>query len=147
MADYYPTTSGIEQSVVDTTQLEGLATAVDNFADLLIPVAGANAAQFADARDKSDHYANADYKDLLNFASRIKSSVSDPTIASAADNVTAALHNAVIAENHGSDHPNVGGLSIYLPKASTFALTSSIYRPLDFSQRTNWPDYIAAQTQ
>jgi len=147
MGDYYPGTAGVEQAVIDTSQLDSLATAVDTLAGSLISVAGSDATQLAAARYGADHYAGSDYRDLLVYTNLVKASVTDTAVQSAVTGVATAVHNAVIAEYHANDHPNVCGLSIYLPDATTFTTTTNEYRPLAFSQRTRWADWIAAQQQ
>lgn len=147
MKTYYASSSGIEQAVIDTSQLAGLTTAIDGFARALIATAGTAPAALATARDGAEHYAYTDYKDLRSFATRVQTAVPTGAMKTAVNAVTTALAKAVIAEYHSADHPGASGLSIYLPYQPVFLRNQTAYRALAFPQQTQWPDWLNAQQQ
>lgn len=91
--------------------------------------------------NSTQHYYYSDYKDLYDFARRLKDNASMPSaIKNAAQAVTTAVNNVVTAEGHsGTNLANSHGISIWLP-TSTAELAS--YRNLDFAIDTEWDEMI-----
>lgn len=139
------------QSVVDTSQLAGLTTAVDAFAGALINVAGKYPEQLSAAREATtllhdtSYYA---YRDLSDYAAQVKARVPDSTVQAAADGVITAVGNAVIAEYHYSENPRAHGISIFISEPLMYQRWyAHQYQALDLALRTRWNEWIGAQPQ
>ncbi len=144
---YYGTASDITHSVLAVGKLEELASAVDAFAQALIPVASSKGAELATARNEAESYKYHEYKDLYDYASLVKANVSDSRVRTAADRVMAAIHQAVVAEYHGNGNPRSHGVSIYIPTQTGYVRTGAEYLLLDFTQRTTWDEWLGKQIQ
>ena len=146
VADYIASygTSGWEtQSAVNQTKLPELATAVDNFAQVLNGSMSAYYNNIASARVRSESCLwDAEYIDLYHFAELVNSSVPDAEvqIRAAATAVMSNITNTVISEAHGLKHPDSHGLTIYFPTSQSSYLTS--YENTDFANDTNWDEFL-----
>ncbi|MHB2019918.1 MAG: hypothetical protein ACYCW6_23505, partial [Candidatus Xenobia bacterium] len=89
----------------------------------------------ADAQASQQFY---DTRDLYDFCQRVStdSSLKDPKLKQAAQEVMTAIPQMVIAEEHSSQYPNAHGVSINLGGYS-FAPTQD-YRDLPFAQETHF---------
>ena len=151
-------------SAVSTSKiLNDLKTKIDDFAaELTTLVNNGHGSKIRDiiestqrmhADVKDGDFYNHSYRDLYDFARRIKENFSDPNIVQSAQDVMNAINNAMLSEKHrdGDYH----GISIFLPDKTWWTLKYSddtpysdsfkyIYRYLDFSQQTSWYDFIVA---
>lgn len=147
---YYGTSSNLTHSAIDMSQLENLATAISHLATALGTAEGPVSAPYlADARNAADTYANSMYKDLVDYAAQAKARVGPlGGVSAAADEVTAAVHNAVYAEYHGVNHANAHGVSILIPTPPVnWTRTAPDYLSLDSSLRTGWGTWLSNQLQ
>ncbi len=135
----YGTSGGETQSSVDQTRLPSLAASVDVFAQELINNLPAYRDEIALARDQTESYYDPNFIDLYHFAERIYANVPDASLRNAATSVMNNVVNTVIAEAHGSGHPNSHGLTIYFPW-DTYHLVS--YGEIDFAIDTRWDDFL-----
>jgi len=89
-------------------------------------------------------YSYSDYRDLYDFAKRLKDNGSMPTsIKNAAQAVMTAVNNVVTAEGHsGTNLADSHGISIWLPNASQFASGKASYSLLDFAHDTEWDEML-----
>lgn len=89
-------------------------------------------------------YSYSDYRDLYDFAKRLKDNGSIPnSIKNAAQAVMTAVNNVVTAEGHsGTNLANSHGISIWLPDASQFASGKASYSLLDFAHDTEWDEML-----
>ncbi|MGB9681689.1 MAG: clostripain-related cysteine peptidase [bacterium] len=92
----------------------------------------------------TQNYYYTDYKDLYDFARRLKDNTSMPTsIKNAAQSVMTAVNNVVTAEGHsGTNLANSHGISIWLPNSSQFASGRASYSQLDFAIDTEWDEML-----
>lgn len=92
----------------------------------------------------TQHYYYTDYKDLYDFARRLKDNASMPTsIKNAAQAVMTAVINVITAEGHsGTNLANSHGISIWLPNNSQFASGKASYSLLDFAHDTEWDEML-----
>ncbi|HEY3416743.1 MAG TPA: clostripain-related cysteine peptidase [Armatimonadota bacterium] len=142
---YASSASYVVHSVVDTGQLEGVASALDQFASAMIAAAGASPAGFATARSTAESYADYDFKDIIDYANKVKANVTDATVRSTANSLISAVQGAVVS-NYTS-RSNSHGLSIYVPTAASYNQVSATYIPLGFASATHWNEWLAAQRQ
>jgi len=138
----------LTQSALDASQLDGLAQAVDRFAQALIPREAQYREALRRARDNAQHYgsgssAYATFKDLVDYADRVARETGDSVLAQERDKVKAALDQALVAERHsGSSVANSHGLSIYVPPSTDWSSTRLRYRNLALAQNTHWDEWI-----
>ncbi len=88
------------------------------------------------------------YIDLGNFIEMIKQQVNDSSIDQAADNVLAAVKEAIVAEKHGAKVPGSSGISIYFPNSelygdSTTGAESYTSIASRFAAASLWDDFLA----
>jgi hypothetical protein len=141
----------LTQSAVDTSQLGGLAQALDGFARALIPREAQYRSALTRARNNAQHYGSdssyTTYKDLLDYADQVAQETGDSVLAAERDKVEAALNQALVAERHtGSSLADSHGLSIYVPPANDWSNTQRRYRNLAFARDTQWDEWIDAYT-
>lgn len=143
--DYYGSASDITQSVIDVAELPQLATALDTFAGTLIANAGSQAVPCSKARDEAESFKYYEYKDLYHYAALVKQYATNSKVRAAADNVMTAVTGAVVGENHGNEHPNAHGISIYIPTQSAYIRIAGQYQPLALARATRWDEWLLAQ--
>ena len=87
------------------------------------------------------------YIDLGNFAAMLKKESTNKAVGAAADRVTAAIKQAILAEKHGSGKPGATGISIYFPNSALYR--SSVAGPESytavasrFAKESLWDDFL-----
>lgn len=132
---YYGVNSDITHSVLDASQIGGIATAVNTLGGALLDAKNQYGSGIASARDLAENYAYPQNRDLLDFTRLLVSvptgsttpRVPDAGVQAAVNQVQAALNQALVINVNGTRHPNSNGLSIFLP-------TPSQYRFIDQEQ-------------
>ncbi|NPV87802.1 MAG: FHA domain-containing protein [Anaerolineae bacterium] len=146
-------------SVVQSTEVEAVLQNLDGF------IAHLNRADpeiIAWARTNAQHYEDSfmledtplhesSTIDLAHFAALMKDKSGDPQLAAAADDLIAAIRQAVIAEKHGKETPGSVGISIYFPLSKIYAATYDDRYDLcytciahTFADRSQWPAFLEA---
>lgn len=91
----------------------------------------------------TQRYYSSDFKDLYDFARRLKEANVPSSIKNAAQAVMTAINNTVTVEGHiGSSVENSHGISIWLPDASQFNSGKASYSRLAFAQNTEWDEML-----
>lgn len=99
-------------SAIDLSKMSGVTQALDNFAGVVLD-SNLTKKDFADIkRDTQKFYEYADMGHFVELAGKKFGGA----IGEAADQVKAAMSEAVIAEQHSSDYPNAKGLNIEINK-------------------------------
>ena len=129
-------------SAVRASSLNALVTAVDGFARELIDNLAVHRSGIEAAGDNTEYYAIKELIDLYHFAELVKQNVSHQDVINSADSVMNALNDAVTAEWHADDHPDSHGMTIYFPDQSDWNGNSSVYSTLDFSEATQWDEFL-----
>jgi hypothetical protein len=143
-------TFDVTQSALRLSHLPALRQALSAFAQALIEAMPQFAPNIAAARGDAQRYGHGaytfrDYKDLQDFAEKIKAAVPSSAVQSAADAAIKALADALVAEAHaGFSVRNSHGLSLYVPQPSDYL---SSYDSLHFALNTTWDEFIQAQTK
>jgi hypothetical protein len=88
------------------------------------------------------------YIDLGSFVQLVRRESSDRDVAAAADQVLAALQEAVVAEKHGTGKSGATGVSIYFPNSALYrspVTGAESYTAIAdrFAQESLWDDYLA----
>lgn len=138
----------ITQSVIDTSKLEPLATAINTLGDKLIRNSGSMSNLILNIRGQaqsySDHVAPPRYyRDLVDVCLRLEAGSSVTEVVNAAAAVRTASRNAVVWEGHNSLSPGSNGISIDFTPGNIFLTSSTDYSRLKFAARTLWDDWLA----
>jgi hypothetical protein len=116
----------VTQSLIQTSRLPAFCAKVNDFASTLIPLVPTNRTQLDAARVGAQTYSYySQYRDLYDFAERIRAGFSNAGVASAADTVMAGVAGAnggpVIAEAHSPTTVDRShGISIYIPSSTQY---------------------------
>jgi Clostripain family len=135
----------ITQSVLDTTKLPALATAISTLGTELKNNAGSLTAAIQLTRVNSQAYSptsNRVYRDLKDICTRIEANTSISSVLMATAGVKTAVNNAVVWEGHNSNSPNSTGISIDFSAGSTFASSASDYQLMKLALATQWDEYL-----
>jgi len=138
----YGANSNITQSALDLSRIQTVAERLDAFARLLIFYGPTYSAKFVTARKNVESYLYRDNKDLWHYAELVRTSGVPSDLQSAAQNLEAAIQSAVIAEAHGSLHPNSHGVAVYIPEPASYLMS---YANLALSRVTQWDEWLRAQ--
>lgn len=138
-------TKKITQSVIDTSKLPALATAVSDLGVELKNNSVSLTTAIQTARTSAQSYSpsvNRFYRDLKDVCSYINSNTSIPSVQTAIANVNTAVSNAVVWEGHNANSPNSTGISIDFSSGSVFASSASDYQLMKLAQATQWDEYL-----
>lgn len=135
----------VTQSVVDSTKVAAVESAVDGLANTLIahraqlttavPALRSSLVKYADANDGRYYY------DLIDLAQHIQSSSSFPAdVQAAAGTVVTATQAAVIWEGHTGSRSNSHGLAIDFSPSTAGGL--DYYPNLNLAKVTHWDDWL-----
>jgi hypothetical protein len=138
----FPSYYNITQSVVDTSKLENVASALDNLAGTLIERRNLYVNALRSARQNAQSYSSyPEYKDLWHVAQLMKDYTGDGQISARVDALHAALREAIVAEAHANNNRvrNSHGLSIYYPSAGDYL---GRYGNLALARATRWDEWL-----
>ncbi len=156
--DYISHYSGISSpctlSALDLSRMGELVSATDDLAAQMIAASGAWGSAIRLSAEQAQHFQSdragnstyTDYRDLYDFAWRVRGSVLSVPMRTAASDVISAIEAAVIAQrNTGGTVTNSHGVSIYLPTPETRsgALLTQ-YAGISFGRDTQWDEFLAA---
>ncbi len=143
---------GSTLTAVDLAAVPALMQSVN---ELAYTLQSADQSQVARARSYAQTFTSVfgpevppSYLDLGNFVQLLKREGSSGEVAQAADQVLAALGQAVIAEKHGAKKPGATGISLYFPNSQLYGspLTGAqSYTAIArrFADASLWDDYLA----
>ncbi|MCW5937812.1 MAG: hypothetical protein KIT11_10965 [Fimbriimonadaceae bacterium] len=136
----------ITQSVLETSKLPAVASAVDSLAEALILNRAAVAAAVTTSRQQSQSYSPTSlrtYRDLVDVCQRLKAAGVPSDVGQAATAVESAVKGAVVWEGHNSQSSHSNGLAIDFSRAADFVGLRSEYIRLKFAQDTRWDEWLA----
>jgi hypothetical protein len=136
----------ITQSVVDTSRLPALATALGTLGVELTANASTLTNEIQQTRSAAQSFSPTSvrvFRDLLSVCNNLESRTTIPGVRSAITGVRTAHTNAVIWEGHNSNSSGSNGLSIDFSSGTTIASTLSDYRRMKLSQDTQWDEFLA----
>jgi hypothetical protein len=139
----YPANAGVTQSACDLAKSRGLASAVDQLADVLNSHLSDTAvrATIVECRLQAQSYDTPDYIDLYDFCDLLEGKNGLADIQTACSAVKNAIQRDGLIIRSGYKGKNVehsNGLSIYFPQRSL----SSLYATLDFTKKTSWGKFL-----
>ena len=152
----YANTDGITQSVIDLSKMQAVVTALDNFGALLIAHRTDQAPIIQNARNNAQAYKYPEFKDLYDFAGRIRATATATDLQQAATNLQNAMissSGAIIASGHNQNEPGSNGMSITVPDPTlnlSIANSFTSYLTLAVSQQgaaPHWYQFCVQQVQ
>ena len=120
---HYGIGSDSTQSVLDASRVGAVASAVNALGGALLQATPRYGVGIASMRRQSEAYEYPDNHDLLDFClllTNASSGVADSGVQSAANQVIAAVNNALVINAHGNAHAHSNGLAIFLPSPSAY---------------------------
>jgi hypothetical protein len=136
----------ITQSVVDTSKLNGVATALSVLANELITHRTTIAADVQVVRNTSQSYSPTTgrvYRDLVDVCFGLEGSSSVPiSTKNASSALRTALAQAIVGEYHNNQSAKSNGLSIDFSAAFDYAAYRSDYIRMKIAQDTQWDNWL-----
>ncbi len=135
----------ITQSVVDTSRLQPLLTALDHLAGVLIANRDLLATDIPLVRSQTQAYSQTFaryFRDIGDLCVNLENQSSIEEVRTAAATVRARLAEAILWEGHNAFSPRSNGLSIDFSPASTFESESGNYALMRFAQQTRWDEWL-----
>lgn len=140
--------SKITQSVIDTSKLPALSTAVDDLANALITNSGSTASGIKTARDTTQSYSETTvpprhYRDIADLMEKLKTNINIPSVQDAAIAVQNANAAAVVWEGHNSHSTGSHGLSIDFSDSQSFLNSAADYSEMKWGKANRWGQFLA----
>lgn len=149
MAAAYGTSAvaNLTQSVVDTSKLDSLKSALDGLSAVLQANASSIGSAVVTARAQSRKYepelTGRYYYDIDEVCNNLKLNLSTfPSIVSNCDAVKAALAQAVLYNTNNANSANSKGLAFDFSPKQYFTTYASDYANLRFAQQGDWDDWL-----
>ena len=152
LADPLYVNRNIEESIVDTSQMANISTAVDGLAGQLIANNSALSTLTQNIRANGQSYDETIsppryFYDLVDVASRYKAGTADPSVDAACTAVINAVSGpsnpAVVYEKHNTNSPGSHGLSVDFTPGSVFNGNGlGQYLLLDFGKANRWAQWL-----
>ncbi len=143
----YASDNDVTLSAIDLSNIDALAGAVSDFAQILGANANNYASGLASARSRALDYSFSGTRrhclDLLDYTSKC-AAVIGGSANSAYSNLQTALDAAVIASMHSRELSNSNGLAIYVPTPTAY---DANYNALSLADDTFWDEWLRAQKQ
>jgi hypothetical protein len=144
-----------ESSTLTALDLAAVPTVIDSVNDLSYALTEIDQRSVAQARSYAQSFTSVfgssvppSYIDLANFVQLLQREGQSADLNRAADQVLAALSQAVVAEKHGSKKPGAHGVSLYFPNSELYR--SPISGPQSytvvasrFADESLWDDFLA----
>jgi hypothetical protein len=140
-----PWPDSITMSAIRTDKMEELSNSLDIVARDLINNFNESFGNVWSAYGNVESFGNRYCIDTYDFARECLGVEANQNIRQHLEDVMNYVSEAVIAECHGSDHPNAHGLTIYFPDIYRLGYDSTYADPdydLDFSQHTFWDEFL-----
>lgn len=135
----------ITQSVVDTTKLSDLETAIDTLAGELIANVADIGTPIQNIRTAAQAYSPTTFRvfrDIDHLCQLMASNISISAIQTAANAVRTALSQAVVWEGHNSNSSQSRGLSIDFSAGNQFMFSAEDYALMRFANGTRWNEWL-----
>ncbi|MBS1706589.1 MAG: hypothetical protein JST40_12005 [Armatimonadetes bacterium] len=138
-------TRKITQSVLKSSALPAIATALDNAAAVFLSKEATVRPIFATARTNAQSYSPSTfryYRDLQDLMGLVRDGSNDSEVKSASQAVIDAADNALVWEGHNSNSARSTGLSIESSPGSRFGLQATDYNRTKLGKDTRWDDWL-----
>jgi hypothetical protein len=139
-------TRKITQSVLDTSKLDDLSTAISQLGTALQANVATLSSDTITIRSQSQSYSptsNRVFRDLIDVCDRYLALSGLPVdVQTAAQNAKTAALAALVWEGHNSHSPGSKGISIDFSSGSVFAPSAADYGNLKLAQLTQWNEWL-----
>jgi hypothetical protein len=140
--------SAIEESVIDTSKLTQLSTAVDTLASQLISNNSALSGLTKLIRQNAKSYKEQPappryYFDIWDISNRYRIDAPQQSVRDAALAVRNAVDSAVLYERHNANSSGSHGISIDFSPSSAFLPAKNDYLGLSFGQANRWESWLS----
>lgn len=135
----------ITQSVIDTSKLPDLATALDNYAAALIANAGSLGTVIPTARDRTQRYSASAFRyffDLIDLTEEINNVGVPSAVANSGQALANAAQAALVWEGHNAQSPGSRGIAVDFSPADRFTASETDYKRLKLAQDTRWDEWL-----
>ncbi|MFI5384959.1 MAG: clostripain-related cysteine peptidase [Fimbriimonadales bacterium] len=154
LLSYGGSTFNITQSVIDTSQLAGLATATSNLADVLSANVATLGIIIPEVRTNAQGYSDSGpehrlFRDLYGVGLELENFGAPAPVITAEQAVRTAITQAVVYEGHNALSPGSHGISIDFHAGSVFTASPPTptlaldYQNLRFGQETHWGSWLS----
>jgi len=134
-------TDWVTLSVVDLSQIAGLAAAVDDLGTALTNAMPSYCEYILSYWSAAQCYSDPDYRDVGHLAQLMQDNVSDDAVRSAAEAVISAVDATVIANGSvGLPLADSHGISFYYPPPNEY---DPAYTALAFAADTFWDEHVS----
>ena len=136
----------ITQSVIDTTKLPALESAISTLGTELKNNAVSLTSAIQLTRNTSQAYSPTSqriYRDLKDICLHLEANTVIPSVLSATAGVKTAITGAIVWEGHNANSANSNGISIDFSSGSTFASSASDYQLMKLALASQWDEYLA----
>ncbi len=136
----------ITQSVIDTSQLPGLATAASALQSALVANRTSVNAIIAQARANTQAYLPTNtryFYDSIGLCNQLAALTGNADIQTACANYNTAASNAIVWEGHNSMSPGSHGIAIDFSPNSFFSTVSGNYAKLDWNTASQWSQWLS----
>ena len=138
-------TRKITQSVVDTSKLTSLSTAVTNLGTALKNNSSSLTTIVPSVRSSVQKYSftgSRVYADMYDLCLKLDANTTNASILSATAALKTAVTNAVIWEGHNAQSPGSHGLSIDFSGSATFGAVATDYANMRIATDTSWDEWL-----
>ncbi len=145
-------TRKITQSVLDTSKLGALATAISTLGTELKNNSSTLTSLIQTTRNTAQSYSPTStrvYRDLLHACSILEGGTTNTAVLNAITGVKTAANNAIVWEGHNSNSANSKGIAIDFSPASSFNavgsggnMRSADYALMKFGIDTQWDEFL-----
>lgn len=157
----YSSTSDITQAAYDLSYISDVTSTLEIFVDTHNDQTDKEWAKIGDARGNTEEYHSHCGRpevcwgvDLWDFANEVYTLTLSSEIQDSLTALTSALDDFVIAERHGTGHPDSYGVAIYFPPDDTTFHNdpqhtgyedTNMFMPVAFVQDLNWDNWLREQ--
>lgn len=146
MLAYTPyNTRKITQSVIDTSKLDEVATALSDLGTSLIANNAAVATAVKSARANAQSYSPSitrNYRDIQDVLEILLAAGLPIAVQNALANLDSAVKASVLWEGHNSNSPGSTGLSFDFSPGGVFSTFGGIYGQTKLGQDTTWDEFL-----
>ncbi len=136
----------IEQSVVATAQLSGVASATASLRQAMVSNEAALAPIIPGLRNTVQSYLPTTtryFYDSVDLCNQLSAGTSISSVQTACTSYVAAVNTAIVWEGHNSNSPGSHGLSIDFSPSSFFNTVSNDYTQLAWNTATDWSQWLS----
>lgn len=146
MLQFYGNNRRITQSVLDTSKLGTLGTRVSALGNALSANRTIIPTEIQTVRNQAQAYSPTSvrfFRDLDHLSQLLIQLVTVPSVVQAAQDVRAAVQDAVVWNGNNVNSPNSRGVSIDFSPGSVFTIGQGDYQRLRFAAETTWDEFLA----